>query len=67
VGVSVSPQAIRRLRERLGETQAAFALRFGYKEPYGARTISRWETGATKPPKPVTMLLKMLADQSRKT
>jgi DNA-binding transcriptional regulator YiaG len=57
----MSPRAIKALRERLGETQAVFALRFGYKEPYGARTISRWETGATKPPRPVTVILKMLA------
>jgi DNA-binding transcriptional regulator YiaG len=60
----VSPQAIKRLRERLGETQAVFALRFGYKEPYGARTISRWETGATVPPKPVKIILKMLASSN---
>ena len=40
-----SPDAIKRLRHRLGLTQAEFALRLGTD----AGTVSRWERGVVSP------------------
>ena len=46
---------IRELRERLGETQREFALR--YHIPF--RTVQNWETGIRKPPEYIIELLEM--------
>jgi DNA-binding transcriptional regulator YiaG len=43
-------------RKRLGVTQAALAQKLGVI----STTVSRWETGAAKPPTPTLRLLAML-------
>lgn len=40
--MKVTPEAIRRAREGLNETQGQFATRLGVDQA----TVSRWETGA---------------------
>jgi len=39
-GMSITPEMVRAARDRLGESQAAFAARFGVYQT----TVHRWET-----------------------
>lgn len=48
----------RRLREKLGLSQAKLAARIGVS----TNTIYRWEVGAVAVPPPVGILLRMLVD-----
>jgi putative transcriptional regulator len=52
----VSPAYVRRVRERLGFTQAEFARRFGLRE----RTIQEWEQGRAQPEGPARILLRVI-------
>lgn len=45
VDLQFDKERIQRLRERLGLTQAAFAVEVGVKQP----TVSCWETGERSP------------------
>lgn len=54
---------VRQLRERLRETQAAFAARFGVDQG----TVSNWETGKTKPSGPAKKLMEALAGPDDRT
>lgn len=47
-------EALRRARERRGESQAVFARRFDVAQP----VYSRWETGQTRPAAAVRNLIK---------
>jgi len=47
-------EALRKARERAGESQAAFAKRFGVAQP----VLSRWETGQARPTSAVRILIK---------
>jgi putative transcriptional regulator len=56
-GVEVIPPArIRRIREKLGPTQSAFAKRFGLSE----RTVAEWELGRQSPTGPALVLLRVI-------
>jgi putative transcriptional regulator len=56
-GVEVIPPArIRRIREKLGPTQSAFAKRFGLSE----RTMAEWELGRQSPTGPASILLRVI-------
>jgi len=57
----VSPAYVRRVRERLGFTQAEFARRFGLRE----RTIQEWEQGRAQPEGPARILLRVIAREPR--
>lgn len=49
----MAPRTIKRLRKRLGLSQARFAHKIGYS----AISVSFWETGRTKPePKAITAM-----------
>lgn len=54
--IIVSPAYVRRVRERLGFTQAEFARRFGLRE----RTIQEWEQGRARPEGPARILLRVI-------
>jgi putative transcriptional regulator len=61
-GRIVVPAAyVRRVRERLGFTQAEFARRFGLRE----RTIQEWEQGRAQPEGPARVLLRVIAREPR--
>lgn len=49
---------VRRLRARLGLSQAAFARRFGLS----ARTVQEWEHGRSVPDGPARVLLRVIED-----
>jgi putative transcriptional regulator len=49
---------VRRLRARLGLSQAAFAERFGLS----TRTVQEWEQGRSVPDQPARVLLKVIMD-----
>jgi putative transcriptional regulator len=55
-GIVVPPAYVRRVRERLGFTQAEFARRFGLRE----RTIQEWEQGRAQPEGPARVLLRII-------
>jgi DNA-binding transcriptional regulator YiaG len=50
---------IRRLRERLGDTQHAFAARLGTRQ----QTVSEWERGTSHPRRMAQRLLHLLAEE----
>jgi DNA-binding transcriptional regulator YiaG len=50
---------IRRLRERLGDTQEAFAGRLGTRQ----QTVSEWERGTSHPRRMAQRLLHLLAEE----
>ena len=52
---------VRRLRERLGLTQAEFAKRFGLSR----RTVEQWEQGRTVPDRPARILLAVIERDPR--
>jgi putative transcriptional regulator len=52
---------VRRLRERLGMTQAEFAKRFGLSR----RTVEQWEQGRTVPDRPARILLAVIERDPR--
>lgn len=52
---------VRRLRERLGITQAEFAKRFGLSR----RTVEQWEQGRTVPDRPARILLAVIERDPR--
>jgi putative transcriptional regulator len=54
--LAMSPAYVRRVRERLGFTQAEFARRFGLRE----RTIQEWEQGRARPEGPARILLRVI-------
>ena len=54
---------VKALRERLVETQAAFAARFGVDQG----TVSNWETGKTKPSGPARKIMEALRPAPEKT
>lgn len=53
-------EAVWRLREQLGVTQAELAERIGTRQ----QTISEWETGASSPRRMSQRLLRMVAEES---
>ena len=59
--IVVSPAYVRRVRERLGFTQAQFARRFGLRE----RTIQEWEQGRAHPEGPARILLRVIEREPR--
>ena len=59
--IIVSPAYVRRVRERLGFTQAEFARRFGLQE----RTIQEWEQGRARPEGPARVLLRVIEREPR--
>ena len=48
---------VRAVRQKLGLSQARFALRFGFK----AATVRNWEQGRTQPDGPARVLLAVIA------
>src|SRR5579859_5143572 len=54
--IIVSPAYVRRVRERLGFTQAEFARRFGLQE---------WEQGRAHPEGPARVLLRVIEREPR--
>ena len=54
------PEAVRTLRERLGDSQQAFAGRLGTRQ----QTVSQWERGASNPRRMARRLLTMLAEEA---
>jgi len=50
---------VRRLRQHLGESQAAFAERIGTRQ----QTVSEWETGSSTPRRMSRRLLHLLAEE----
>jgi putative transcriptional regulator len=52
---------VRRLRERLGLTQAEFAQRFGLSR----RTVEQWEQGRAVPDRPARILLAVIERDPR--
>jgi len=52
---------VRRLRKRLGITQAEFAKRFGLSR----RTVEQWEQGRTVPDRPARILLAVIERDPR--
>lgn len=57
---SMTAAAIKRLRERLGLTQAQMADRIGVNQS----TVHRWEEGILPPNKPCEKLLQQLAKEA---
>ena len=53
-------EAVRRLREQLGVTQAEFADRIGTRQ----QTVSEWETGASTPRRMSQRLLCLVAEEA---
>ena len=53
--------AFRRLRTRLGLSQAKFARKIGVSP----NTVYRWEAGAVAIPPPVAVLLRLLVEQGK--
>lgn len=53
-------EAVRRLREQLGVTQAELAGRIGTRQ----QTISEWETGSSTPRRMSQRLLRMVAEEA---
>ena len=53
-------QGVRRLRERLGVTQAELADRIGTRQ----QTVSEWETGHSSPRRMSQRLLRMVAEEA---
>jgi DNA-binding XRE family transcriptional regulator len=51
---------VRALRERLGDSQQAFAERLGTRQ----QTISEWERGASRPRSMARRLLTLIAEQA---
>ena len=56
----MTAQQVLQLRERLGETQAAFAERVGVRQA----TIADWERGVKQPSPMAIKLLSMIAEQT---
>lgn len=56
---TVSPEEIRQLRQRYGETQQEFAVRLGVV----VRTVAGWEAGTASPSK---MAMRALSEAKRK-
>ena len=52
---------VRRIREQLGLTQAAFAKRFGLSQ----RTVEQWEQGRAVPDRPARILLAVIERDPR--
>ena len=52
---------VRRIRERLGLTQAEFAQRFGLSQ----RTVEQWEQGRAVPDRPARVLLAVIERDPR--
>lgn len=52
-------EALRKARERVGESQTEFAKRFGVAQP----VLSRWETGQARPAAAVRILIKRILDE----
>ncbi len=50
---------IRGLRDRLGDSQEAFASRLGTRQ----QTVSEWERGASRPRRMARRLLQLLAEE----
>ncbi len=50
---------IRGLRDRLGDSQEAFASRLGTRQ----QTVSEWERGASRPRRMARRLLHLLAEE----
>jgi DNA-binding transcriptional regulator YiaG len=55
-----SGKRVRALRERLGDSQQAFAERLGTRQ----QTVSEWERGASRPRRMAQRLLTMLAEEA---
>lgn len=53
---------VRRIRERLGLTQAELAARIGVH----TMTVSRWERGVVNVPEPVGRLIRFVASAASK-
>ncbi|MEX1022058.1 MAG: helix-turn-helix domain-containing protein [Dehalococcoidia bacterium] len=53
-------ERVRRLRARLGVTQAGLADRLGTRQ----QTVSEWETGAAAPRRMSQRLLRMVAEEA---
>jgi putative transcriptional regulator len=53
---NVPPPDVKRIRERLGLSQAAFAARFHLRE----RTVQQWEQGRAFPDQPARVLLRAI-------
>lgn len=58
-----TPERIKALRQRYGETQQEFALRF--RVSLGAVRI--WEQGQKQPSGPITVILDLLEEQLRES
>ena len=54
--ISITPQEVRAIRERLNLSQAVFA----HKLRTSVRTLQAWEQGRTKPSQQATLLLRMV-------
>lgn len=52
-------EALRKARERTGESQAVFAKRFDVAQP----VLSRWETGRARPAAAVRILIKRILQE----
>jgi DNA-binding transcriptional regulator YiaG len=55
-----SPEAVQRLRARLGLSQAELAARVGTRQ----QTISEWETGTRAPRRMSRRLLRLVAEEA---
>ena len=55
-----APEAVQRLRARLGLSQTEFASRVGTRQ----QTISEWETGTRTPRRMSRRLLRLVAEES---
>ena len=55
-----TPEAVQRLRARMGLSQAELAERVGTRQ----QTISEWETGARTPRRMSRRLLRLVAEES---
>ena len=53
-------EAVKRLRDQLGVTQAELADRLGTRQ----QTVSEWETGASAPRRMSQRLLRMVAEEA---
>jgi transcriptional regulator with XRE-family HTH domain len=52
-------ETLRKARERIGESQAEFAKRFGVAQP----VLSRWETGQARPAAAVRILIGRILEE----
>lgn len=58
--IIMTPQEIKDLRKKIGDTQKEFAQKLGFTD---YNTVSRWERGVRKPHSSALILLKQLKNE----